>query len=204
MPTPVLFAIAGLSISVPLLLWAFFSRPSKAHQHAVANLQRGMRSGAEPTGPAVSVSGSRKPPLVLRLIPAGQVARVDRLAARAGRPAAWPVERALTAKLVLAVVAAVLGLLYLTTRFSLLKVLAVVGIVIGANFLPELLLYNTAIKRNEVIALELPDTLDQMTIAVEAGLGFESAMAQAGRNGSGPLAEELVRTLQDIEMGRTR
>ena len=52
--------------------------------------------------------------------------------------------------------------------------------------------------------LELPDTLDQMTIAVEAGLGFESAMAQAGRNGTGPLAEELVRTLQDIEMGRTR
>ena len=37
-----------------------------------------------------------------------------------------------------------------------------------------------------------------MTIAVEAGLGFESAMARAGKNGKGPLAEELVRTLQDI------
>ena len=54
------------------------------------------------------------------------------------------------------------------------------------------------------IALELPDTLDQMTIAVEAGLGFESAMAQAGQNGNGPLAEELVRTLQDIQVGQTR
>ena len=29
-------------------------------------------------------------------------------------------------------------------------------------------------------------------------------MAQAAHNGTGPLAEELVRTLQDIEMGRTR
>ena len=43
-----------------------------------------------------------------------------------------------------------------------------------------------------------------MTIAVEAGLGFESAMARAGRNGKGPLAEELVRTLQDIAVGQPR
>ncbi len=52
--------------------------------------------------------------------------------------------------------------------------------------------------------MELADTLDQMTIAVEAGLGFESAMARAGRNGKGPLAEELVRTLQDIAVGQPR
>ena len=43
-----------------------------------------------------------------------------------------------------------------------------------------------------------------MTIAVEAGLGFESAMARAGANGKGPLAEELVRTLQDIAVGQPR
>ena len=43
-----------------------------------------------------------------------------------------------------------------------------------------------------------------MTIAVEAGLGFESAMARAGSNGKGPLAEELVRTLQDIAVGQPR
>src|SRR3712207_7677482 len=43
-----------------------------------------------------------------------------------------------------------------------------------------------------------------MTIAVEAGLGFESAMARAGRNGRGALAEELVRTLQDIAVGQPR
>ena len=59
-------------------------------------------------------------------------------------------------------------------------------------------------ERQQAIQLELPDTLDQMTIAVEAGLGFESAMARAGANGTGPLAEELVRTLQDIAVGQPR
>ena len=142
--------------------------------------------------------------LTRRLVPAGMVRRLDRLAARAGRPAAWPLERLVTAKIVLGLGAAVLGLLYtVSTGGPGAGILAAVVTVI-AFFVPELLLHSRGQKRREAIALDLADTLDQMTIAVEAGLGFESAMAQAGRNGNGPLAEELVRTLQDIEMGRTR
>lgn len=59
-------------------------------------------------------------------------------------------------------------------------------------------------ERNDEIQLELADTLDQMTIAVEAGLGFDAAMARAGRNGTGPLAQELIRTLQEIQVGQLR
>src|SRR6476620_12777154 len=102
MPTQVLIAIGALSIALAMLGWALFSRPSRAHQHAVANLQRGLRP--------------------------------------AGRPAAWPMERLLATKLMLAVIAAVLGLLYVTTAGSLLAVVIVAGIVAGAYFLPELLL----------------------------------------------------------------
>ena len=47
-------------------------------------------------------------------------------------------------------------------------------------------------------------SVDQMTIAVEAGLGFEAAMQRAAKNGKGPLAEEFIRTLQDIQMGQSR
>ena len=56
-------------------------------------------------------------------------------------------------------------------------------------FVPELLLYSRGQERQAAIGLELADTLYQMTIAVEAGLGFESAMSRAGKNGKGPLAE---------------
>ena len=43
-----------------------------------------------------------------------------------------------------------------------------------------------------------------MTIAVEAGLGFESAMMRAAKNGTGPFAQELIRTLQDMQVGQSR
>ena len=71
-------------------------------------------------------------------------------------------------------------------------------------FIPDLLLYSKGQERQKAMQLELANTLDQMLISVEAGLGFEGAMARAGENGKGPLAEELVRTLQDMQVGRSR
>ena len=73
-----------------------------------------------------------------------------------------------------------------------------------AYFVPDILLHGRGAERQKAIEMELPNTLDQMLISVEAGLGFESAMARAGQNGKGPLAEELVRTLQDMQVGRSR
>ena len=46
MPTQVLVAIGAASLALPLLAWALFSRPSRAQQAAVSNLQRGLRSGS--------------------------------------------------------------------------------------------------------------------------------------------------------------
>jgi tight adherence protein C len=73
-----------------------------------------------------------------------------------------------------------------------------------AYFVPDLLLYSRGLERQEAIKLQLADTLDQMTISVEAGLGFESAMARAAKNGKGALAEEISRALQDIAVGQPR
>jgi tight adherence protein C len=98
----------------------------------------------------------------------------------------------------------VLGLLLFTQDpagaiFALAVLISVVG-----YFVPDLLLYSRGIERQAAIGLELPDTLDQMLIAVEAGLGFEAAMTRAGENGKGPLADEFIRTLQDMRVGMSR
>lgn len=76
--------------------------------------------------------------------------------------------------------------------------------VIVIYFLPDLLLVSKGQERDQKIQIELADTLDQTTIAVEAGLGFDAAMTRAAANGKGVLAEEFTRTLQDMRMGQSR
>jgi tight adherence protein C len=51
---------------------------------------------------------------------------------------------------------------------------------------------------------ELPDSLDLLTISVEAGLGFNAAVAQVARNTEGPLSEELSRVIQEMQIGLSR
>jgi tight adherence protein C len=199
LPPPVLAAAVAVALAVPLLGWALFARPQGAADRARANLTRGLDL------PVTARSRPRLlPRLAATLTPAGTVARLNRLASSAGRPAEWPVSRLVAAKLVLAAVAAALGLFVATASPGPLTVLVAVAVTGVAYVVPELLLYSRGQERQQAIALELADTLDQMTIAVEAGLGFEAAMARAGRNGRGPLAEELVRTLQDIGVGQPR
>jgi tight adherence protein C len=82
-------------------------------------------------------------------------------------------------------------------------VMAVGAPVIGW-FAPDGLLGGRADRRQKAIRQALPDTLDQVTISVEAGLGFEAALARTARSGEGPLAEELLRTLQDVQAGMSR
>ena len=202
-PASVLVAAVAVALAVPVLGWALFARPDAATLQARDNLIRGV----EPIGPGTAAERNG-PGLLARLAegltPRGTVARLDRLAGTAGRPAAWPVPKLVAAKVVLVLVAGSLGLLLLSGGPSPLTVATMAGATLVAYFLPELLLYSRGQERQEAITLELADTLDQMTIAVEAGLGFESAMARAGSNGKGPLAEELVRTLQDIGVGQPR
>ena len=43
-----------------------------------------------------------------------------------------------------------------------------------------------------------------LVISVEAGLGFDAALAQVARNTTGPLAEEFFRVLQEMQIGTGR
>ena len=138
-----------------------------------------------------------------RLTPPAYVRRLDHLLALAGRPASLPLGRVLAAKPLLGAVGALLGLWFASTPAPMLKLVGLFVILLG-YFIPDLLLYSKGQERQKAMQLELPNTLDQMLISVEAGLGFEGAMARAGENGKGPLAEELVRTLQDMQVGRSR
>jgi tight adherence protein C len=201
-PLPVLGAAAAIAAAVLLVGWALLAHPTASAGQSRANLLRGIDLHAPGTpGRSGPTLGAK---LVRGLTPSGTVARLNRLASTAGRPAGWPVPKLVAAKLVLAVIAAGLGLLVASAKPGAGMVALAVAMTVVAYFVPELLLYSRGQERQAAIGLELPDTLDQMTIAVEAGLGFESAMSRAAKNGKGPLAEELTRTLQDIAVGQPR
>jgi tight adherence protein C len=61
-----------------------------------------------------------------------------------------------------------------------------------------------ALNRQEAIQRAMPDTIDLLTIAVEAGLGFDAALAHVRRRVPGPLSDEIGRMLQEIQLGVSR
>ena len=73
---------------------------------------------------------------------------------------------------------------------------ALIGGLVGRRlgfFVPDLVIYDLAERRQEKIRQTLPDILDTLTVSVEAGLGFDAALAQITRYGRGPLAGEFAR-----------
>ena len=139
------------------------------------------------------------------LSPQGTLARIQRQLDRAGNPTGWPAERVVAAKGVgLLVGAALAGLCGLVVAgLGVAPLVAVVGAVIGF-FGPDLAIYTVGVKRQEQLRRTLPDVLDTLTVCVEAGQGFDAALAQVVRNGRGPLAGEMSRVLQEMRIGRSR
>ncbi len=70
--------------------------------------------------------------------------------------------------------------------------------------LPGAGLGQRAINRQEAIRKALPDTMDLLTISVEAGLGFDAALAHVRRNVPGALSDEIGRMLQEMQIGVSR
>jgi tight adherence protein C len=102
------------------------------------------------------------------------------------------------------VVGVAVGLVLLATgRVQLAVLFGVAGAGLG-YMLPEFWLGGKARKRSWAMVLQLPDALDLLTISVEAGLGFDAALAKVVEKMEGPLVNEFRQALAEIRMGRTR
>lgn len=58
--------------------------------------------------------------------------------------------------------------------------------------------------RRDEMERMLPDTLDLLTVSVEAGLGFDAAVAKVCEKMQGPLIEEFEVMAREIRVGETR
>ncbi|MET1060692.1 MAG: type II secretion system F family protein [Nocardioides sp.] len=141
-----------------------------------------------------------------RISGADQEDRIRAKLDRAGNPAGWTVDRVLSGRILGAIVGTG-GAVYfwLILGFSMPKgiIVTAIGLVLGFQA-PLIWLYNIATKRDVELQKSLADAIDLMTISVEAGLGFDAALQQVARNTEGPLAGELQRVLQEVQIGRSR
>ena len=141
--------------------------------------------------------------LAVRLSPAGIATVMQRRLDVAGNPTGWTTDRMLAVKGLGLIGLGIIGALFGIRHPELLIVGGGLGAVVGF-FLPDLLLHNTGLRRQQQIPRALPDALDMLTICVEAGLGFDAALAQVARNTPGPLAGEFARVLQEMQIGKSR
>lgn len=141
--------------------------------------------------------------LAVRLSPAGIATTLQRRLDLAGNPSGWTPDRILAAKGLGLFILGGLGGLYGLRAIGLLIAGAAVAATAGF-FLPDILLYNAGVKRQEKMQKALPDAFDLLTVCVEAGLGFDAALAQVARNTTGPLAAEFSRVLQEMQIGKSR
>jgi len=135
----------------------------------------------------------------------GLIARADAKLEKAGYPgglrgADWMGVKLLST-IVLGVGVALLMLLVGKIQLALLFGVAGAGL---GYMAPEFWLGSRARKRSFAMVLQLPDALDLLTISVEAGLGFDAALAKVVEKMEGPLVNEFRQALAEIRMGRTR
>lgn len=205
----VLMASAMVAASIPVAVFALFSdRPSSQRASQVLaghtpTMRQAVLERSMPERLLVPVTrniGAR----LLRFTPIGWSKRRNLAVARAGLSGRVTSEQILGAKLLApACLAGFLGLELVGEGRPRSVALLMISLV-GAFFAPDLLLRAKADRRSEDITRTLPDLLDQVTISVEAGLDFESALARSSEGQDHPLAVECLRTLQDMRLGASR
>jgi tight adherence protein C len=167
---------------------------------AVRHIDKPLRERV--VGPLVSRLGK----LGHRFSPRDESTRLRHRLELAGSPIRWDVDR-LYAYKVLGLFAGLLvgvgGPLLFGASFAVTLGIAIVVTPLG-YFVPDIVLYQVAYNRSERIRRDLPDSMDLLSISVEAGLPFDSALSQVARNTRGPLADELFRVLQEMQIGLGR
>ena len=136
-----------------------------------------------------------------------QKARQDLLARLelAGRPANLTPEDFVAVRLVAAAIMAALGFLIgLLLANPVYLVIALAGGAILGYYLPVIWLKQKVDGRRAEIQKALPDALDLMVICVDAGLGFDAALARVTDKFHNALSDLLAKALREVSLGRPR
>jgi len=188
----VIFGATAVIGALASLWWAFTARPSRARDNLFAGIAVSAVPGAKDTGALQRVgTGTR------RFVPRGLVDGLEVRLVQAGHPRGIDVSRLLGIKTLLGVVSAAF---FLVLGQPLIALIAAPALF----FLPDYWVLSMRDKRQQAIRSAAADMIDQLTICVEAGLGFDAALARVAQSNDGPLADELKHTISDVQAGMPR
>jgi len=145
---------------------------------------------------------------VVRFTPAANIQTIQKKLDLAGNP--WGVEAPVYWSLQIVFALFFGGLLLFLFVFGSMKLhwylslgIVLLGTVFG-YFFPRLYLDSRIGRRQDNIRKAMPDALDLLTICVEAGLGFDSAMSKVTEEWENELSAAFGRVIQEIRLGKLR
>jgi tight adherence protein C len=145
--------------------------------------------------------GATLGPLIAPTLRTRQRRALDRRLDLAGRPGAMTVQRFVGLKA--AITALGVGVMLAFTlggSSPLLLPLAAVCCWFG----PDVWLSREGRLRQERIERDLPDFMDILAVTVRAGLGYRAALLRVSESLSGPVSEEMLTSLRQMDLGATR
>lgn len=140
-----------------------------------------------------------------RFSPMGSAAQVQQKLVMAGNPGNLTPVDFLGLRVLAATVLALGGVLggMAAGRPSRVILFAAIGALLGLIY-PNMWLNRRIRRRQKAIQRALPDVLDMLTVAVDAGLGFDAAVLKVTEKWSNPLTEEFQHMLFEMRMGVPR
>jgi tight adherence protein C len=120
---------------------------------------------------------------------------------RAGPSRRLTAERFMAGRVALMIVGVLAGLVLAPGGRGILLGIVFAG---AAGYLPGFLLSRAASRRAAAIDAELPHFVDQLAIAIEAGMSFDAAVSYLADANEGPLTDELHRILTVLRIGESR
>lgn len=196
--------LAGLAAAaccgVALRGYAMMRAPSAVERRELTAELEDSSTRRGPVRQLIDVLGARLGPRMLARLSEGRRASLTRRLDLAGRAGVGNLEGYVEMKAAVFVLGAVIAILF-----------AVLGSLPGAALWlvfawlgPEMWLSRTGRRRQERIERDIPDFIDVLAITVRAGTGYRAALARVSAALSGPVAEEVLATLRQMDLGATR
>jgi tight adherence protein C len=143
---------------------------------------------------------------ITRFTPANTIEATRHNLELAGRPYNWGPTEFFGFRVLGGVVLGVFAFLLLwmgKQPFQIHVIGTIVGVALGF-MLPVLWLSGKIRRRQDEVIKALPDALDLLTICVEAGLGFDAAMAKVAEKWENELSRAFGRVIHEIRLGKLR